>query len=85
MSANLTQNIKNALSSQSVRNFCAWSDRTVVLYRLKDKREYKVFMSNRVAKIREYSYLERNCVLTRNNSADIGSRGCELSTLCEFW
>ena len=85
MSANLSQNIKNALSNQNVRNFYAWSDSTVVLHWLKGKREYKVFVSNRVAKIREHSYLKWNYVPTRNNPADLGSRGCELRKLCEFW
>ena len=42
-------------------------------------------MSNRVAKIREHSYLEWNYVLARNNAADLGSLGCELSKLCNFW
>ena len=85
MSTNLSQNIKNALNNQNVRNFYAWSDSTVVLHWLKDKREYKVFVSNRVAKIREHSYLKWNYVPTRNNPADLGSRGCELRKLCKFW
>ena len=46
MSANLSQNIKNALTNQNVRNFCACSDSTVVLHWLEDKGEYKVFVSN---------------------------------------
>ena len=58
MSANLAQNIKNALNNQNVRNFCVWSDSTAVLHRLKDKGKYKVIVSNRVAKKREHSYLE---------------------------
>ena len=85
MFANLSQNIKNALNHQNVRNFYAWSDSTVVLHQLKDKREYEVFESNRVAKIREHSYLKWNYVPTRNNPADLGSQGCELRKLCEFW
>ena len=85
MSANLSQNIKNALSNQNVRNFYAWSDSTVVLHWLKDKREYKVFVRNWVTKIREHSYLKWNYFQTRNNPADLSSRGCELRKLCEFW
>ena len=85
MSANLSQNIKNALNNQNVRNFYAWSDGTVVLHWLKDKREYKVFVSNPVAKIREHTHLKWNYVPTRNNPADLGSRGCALGKLCEFW
>ena len=46
MPVNLSQNIKYALNNQNVRNFYAWSDSTVVLHWLKDKREYKVFVSN---------------------------------------
>ena len=41
-------------------------------------------MSNRVGKIREHSYLKWNYVPTRNNSADLGSRGCELGKLYKF-
>ena len=39
MSANLSQNIKNFLTNQNVRNFYAWSDSTVVLHWLKDTGE----------------------------------------------
>ena len=85
MLASLSQNIKNALNNQNVRNFYVWSDSTVVLHWLKDKREYKVFVSIGVAKIREHSYLKWNYVPTRNNPSDLGSRGCELRRLCEFW
>ena len=48
MSANLSQNIKNALSNQNVRNFYAWSDSTVVLHWLKDRSGNKFFVSNLV-------------------------------------
>ena len=54
MPANLSQNMKNAVSNQNVRNFYVWSDSNVVLHWLKDKREHKVFVNNRVAKIREH-------------------------------
>ena len=37
MSANLSQNIKNALNNQNVKKFYAWSDSTVVLHWLKEK------------------------------------------------
>ena len=47
-SANLAQNIKNALNNENVRNFYDWSDSTVVLHWLKNKGECKVFVSNRV-------------------------------------
>ena len=58
MSVILSQNIKNALNNQNVRNFYAWSDSTVVLHWLKDKREFKVFVSNRVVNMTEHIYLK---------------------------
>ena len=85
MSANLSQNIKNALNNQNVRHFYAWSDSTVVMHWLKNKRKYKVFVSNRVGKIREHSYFKWSYVPTRNNPADLGSRGNQLRRLCEVW
>ena len=85
MSANLAQIIKNALDNQNVRNSYAWSDSTVVLHWMKDKGKYKVFVSKPAAKIREDSYSEWNYVPARNNPADLGDRGFELSKLCEFW
>ena len=42
-------------------------------------------MGIRVAKIREHSNLKWNYIPTRNNPADLGSPGCELRKLCEFW
>ena len=57
MSASLSQNIKKSLNNQSVRNFWPWPESAVVLSWLKDKGEYKVFVSNLVAKIREHNYL----------------------------
>ena len=57
MSANLSQNIKKSLNNQSVRNFCPWPESAVILGWLKDKGEYKVLVSNLVAKIREHNYL----------------------------
>ena len=65
MSANLAQYIKNGLNNQNVRKFYACSDSTVILQWLKDNGECKFFVSNRVAKVREHSYLQWNYVPTR--------------------
>ena len=81
MTSNLANNIKNALVSQNIRNFVAWSDSTVVLHWLRDSGEYKVFVSNRVGKIKQHDYLDWFYVPTKSNPADIGSRGCELGKL----
>ena len=84
MSANFSQSIKNVLTNQNVRNFYAWSESTVVLHWLKDKGEYKVFVGNRVAKIREHNYLEWNYVPTRNNSADSGVEAVSQESFVNF-
>ena len=49
------------------------------------KENKKFFVGNRVAKIREHSYLKWDYVPTRNNQVDFDSRGCKLTKLCEFW
>ena len=72
-------------TNQNIKSFYAWSDSIVVLHWLKDKREYKVFESNRLAEIREHGCLEWKDVPIRNNPADLSSQGCELRKLCEFW
>lgn len=57
MSAYLAQNIKKSLNNQRVRNCCPWPDSAGILSWWKDKGEYKVLVSNLVAKIREHNYL----------------------------
>ena len=44
-----------------------------VIYRPNTIKGIQVFVSNRVAKIREHSYLNRNYVPTRNNPAELVS------------
>ena len=52
---------------------------------LKDDTNYKVFVSNRVTKIRESNYLVWKCVPTNKNPANVGSHGCLLRSLQEHW
>ena len=85
MSANLAQNIKTSLSKLNLRKFYCWTDSTVVLHWLKDNGEYKIFVSNRVAKIREKNYIEWKYTPTKQNPADLGSRGCDLSKIKSDW
>ena len=42
-------------------------------------------MNNRAAKLRKHNYLEWSYVSTRNNEADLGSRGRGLRKLFAFW
>ena len=59
----------------------AWSDSTVTLHWLKDNGDYKVFVCNRVAKIKEKDFINWKYVPTKQNPADLGSRGCDIGKL----
>ena len=52
---------------------------------LQDDNVHKQFLSNRVQKIRQQSFLQWNYVLTAENSADIGSRGCKRIDIENSW
>ena len=84
MATNLAANIKEALPSQNISSVTCWTDSTVVLQWLKDKRRYKVFAANRVSKILERESIAWNYVPTKQNPADIGSRGSPVRKLPEL-
>ena len=53
MSSNLAGNLKCSLSKFNIDEVYAWSDSTVTLHGLKNNGEYKVFVCNQIAKIKE--------------------------------
>ena len=57
----------------------------VVLQWLNDKGCYKAFVPNRVSKILELEFIAWKYVLTKQNPADIGSRGSPVRMLPELW
>ena len=69
MSSNLAGNLKCSLSKFNIRKVYAWSDSTVTLHWLKDNGEYKVFVCNREAKIKEKGFINRKYVPTKQNPA----------------
>ena len=81
MSSNLAGNLKCSLSKFNIRDVYAWSDSTVTLHWSKDNREYKVFVCNRVAKLKENSFINWKYVPAKQNPADLGSRGCDIGKL----
>ena len=83
MSANLVTNKKLAIQTQNVKSVTGWTDSTVVLYWLNQKGNYKQFVGNRVDKIREKDFIKWYYVPTKENPADLGSRGCLLSNIPE--
>ena len=85
MSANLAENIKICLSKLNIREIYPWSDSTTVLHWLKDNGEHKIFVSKRGSKIKGRSFIEWKSVPTKENPADLGSRGCEICKLDNKW
>ena len=77
MNTNLLSIAKIALRKYPIPNCYGWSDSTTVLFWFHNNNVYKQFVSNRVQKIKQQSLLQWNSVLTTENSADIGSRGCQ--------
>ena len=82
---NSAANIREALLSQNIKSVTCWTDSTVVLQWLNDKGRYKVFVANRVSKILERKFIAWKYVSTKQNPADIGSRGSPVRKLPELW
>ena len=85
MGANLVQNVKLALKSQNVRSVTCWTDRAVVLYWLNEKGNYKKFVGNKVNKIRETEFINWCYVPTKENPANIGSKGSLIVNISRVW
>ena len=64
-----------------------WSDSQIVLaYLQSESGRFKVFVANRVSMIRQYSSPEQwRYISSRENPADILSRGCDASQLPKIW
>ena len=75
MACNLISNVKSALKNQNVRSVTGWTDSTVVLCWLNRQGSYNQFVRNRVNKILERDDINWQYVPTRDNPADLGSRG----------
>ena len=85
MGANLVQTVKSALTSQNVRSVTGWTGSIVVLYWLKKRGNFKEFVGNGVNKIREKEFISRYYVPTKENSADVGSRGSLIANISRVW
>ena len=78
MAANLVNNVKDALKGFPVESVHCWLDSTVALHWIKGGGDYKQFVSNRVRKIKEKEYIQWRHVGSKENPADLGSRGGEV-------
>ena len=74
MAVNLVTNVQAALSHLPHKAHC-WLDSTVALYWIKGHGEYRQFVSNSVHKIQQHEQVKWHHVPTKDNPADLGSRG----------
>ena len=77
MATNLVTNVERAIDAVKVTSVHCWSDSTVALYWVHGHGEYRQFVANRVAKIKEREHIQWHYEPTEQNPADIGSRGGE--------
>ena len=85
MAANLATNIKAALKDLNIRSITGWTDSIVVLHWLRDQESYRIFVENKIKKILSHEFIEWKYVPTKQNPADIGSRGSPISKLGDLW
>lgn len=58
MATNLAMNVERAISMVNVSSVHCWSDSTVALYWINGQSGYRQFVSNRVTKIRNHTYVQ---------------------------
>ena len=76
MATNLVANVKRALDTVNVSSVHCWSDSTVALYWINGQGEYRQFVSNRVAKIKDHDRVQWHYVSSEEKPCGLGkSRG----------
>ena len=85
MRAKLVQNVKPVFKSQNVRSVTGWTDSTVVLYWLKRKGRCKELVGNSVNKIREKKFVNWYYVTSKENTAEIGTKGSLIVNISRVW
>ena len=85
MTANLLENVKEALKHLPIRACYGWLDSAVALYWIQGQGSYKQFVANRIGKIRQKEFIVWKHVASEENPADIGSRGCHGSKVPPIW
>ena len=74
MAVNLVTNVRAALDTYQVNTHC-WLDSTVALYWINGQGDYRQFVANRVQKIQQHAQVTWDHVPTKENPADLGTRG----------
>ncbi len=75
MAVNLLDNVRSALEGFPVTSFMGWLDSSVALHWIRGEGEYKMFVANRVNKILEHEGVTWRHVSSKDNPADVASRG----------
>jgi hypothetical protein len=84
MTTNLI-NVQNALQSLPEPTIYGWLDSTVALHWIRGEGQYRQFVANRVPKINQHPEIRWRHVPTKDNPADIASRGGHLSKKSLWW
>ncbi len=84
LAVNLASNVEAAIGVEKVSSIHCWLDSTVALYWIGGQGEYRQFVANRVRKIKEHDRVRWHYVPTKQNPADLGSRGGDVSKN-ELW
>ena len=85
MAANLVDNVKEALQGFPVESVYCWLDSSIALHWIKGGGVYKQFVRHRVGKIQEKKYIQWRHVGTKENPADLGSRGRHITNCSDLW
>ena len=85
MAVNLVSNVERVLEGFPVTVMQGWLDSTVALYWINGGGEYKQFVANRISKIKSNLRLQWRHVPTKDNPADLGSRGGSVKNKQLWW
>ena len=85
MATNLVKNVQNALQTLPEPTIYGWLDGTVALHWIRGEGQYRQFVANRVSKINQHPETSWRHVPTKDNPADIASRGGHLSNKSLWW
>ena len=80
MATNLVHNVKEALQGFPIRSVYGWLDSSVALHWIRGGGNYKQFVSNRVQ-----NYIHWRHVGTKDNPADLESRGGHVFETSDLW
>ena len=85
MAVNLLDNVHSALEGFPVTSLVGWLDSSVALHWIRGEGEYKTFVANRVNKIREHEGVTWIHVPSKENPADVASRGGLIKEGDQLW